>query len=952
MFRKSKNNNGTFISTLSVEQKMNSMYMLMVLMICYKIQSTISSAATCTYLPKTYNGTLPVINVANFINYVELGNNPTVFQADSTAIFMQMNKTCNNPDGCSFECTETAACYQSVFRCQSVTGCNILCKNGFACGKMILKAQQNNTSINIVCYKDSCQEMSVYVSDIASAHIHCVDEDACTDMEVFIQNMSFNAIAVSVNCYTSNACTDMNIYSDYPKTQLNMYQYSSGAILDITTGFNQSINVPEICNNDSVLLCTQQFDQDMVQRVALGTNAYMITPDQFSNNYHICKNVDGCDYLCTDIISCFQYTIDCTHSNSIGCNIICQDRLSCAFMTINAGPSTTTSISVECRGLTSCQFMEIIVTGIDAAAHIHCISALSCLSANIKFYNISARNNPNTSVSCYSVNACDRLTIEADGPLTKLNMIEFSEGVILKNDFGYSSVFGTVSCGLQKHMAYQSEMSSLESLVYPNFPCDSVTILCPVIKKFTTEHNQCIMKYFNDFTDPLNSTDICLYESLYDKVKLVCDGDCFSSNTGAPTPSPTNVPTIAPSVSPTINPSIAPTLSPSTSPSVSPTIPPTQNPTFSPFANPSSSPTYSPSHAPTYSPSQAPTRNPTAQGNIYDSKTNILFVIHHLIYRNYVLIQDKQQTVIEDMQGIIEQHYFSEKLLPSYDFFVIYIRKINDIPYKNKEQLSQVPLNDIYSSVMYLESEIEFENEYWNYISSTSQDPHFYHEVTQSLMQYFNNSYLNFTVANADSLKLIRDTETSSFGITFWTLNAILFICTVFGVAALLYNKKSFKVDSAKWIVIIFYGLQIYDVASDINLTTEIFFAVRDGKAHIPGEDAEDTIDSVKEYILVASGLGSLVCLIIPYIMNVYYASKIPQKTSKNKNCRNWFEQNQNLFITLVVFSGGCYPSLALISSHVFGMDIFDCGLSSFELTDLFKIRILTTVLSENVPQL
>eukprot|EP01084_Bolivina_argentea_P200840 343385_1 len=98
----------------------------------------------------------------------------------------------------------------------------------------------------------------------------------------------------------------------------------------------------------------------------------------------------------------------------------------------------------------------------------------------------------------------------------------------------------------------------------------------------------------------------------------------------------------------------------------------------------------------------------------------------------------------------------------------------------------------------------------------------------------------------------------------------------------------------------------------------------------------------------------SLLFLIIPYGLNIGYAAKLPntQVIKSNNTARTWFEHYQSIFILLVVISGGCYPALRLISSNVFGIHILNAGLSSFELSGLSDIRVMTTVVTENGPQL
>ena len=52
------------------------------------------------------------------------------------------------------------------------------------------------------------------------------------------------------------------------------------------------------------------------------------------------------------------------------------------------------------------------------------------------------------------------------------------------------------------------------------------------------------------------------------------------------------------------------------------------------------------------------------------------------------------------------------------------------------------------------------------------------------------------------------------------------------------------------------------------------------------------------------------------------------------------------------MFTGSCHTSLAVVSSNVFGLEFFDCGLTDYELQKLSSFKIYTSVLLENVPQL
>eukprot|EP01083_Nonionella_stella_P097192 273177_1 len=53
-----------------------------------------------------------------------------------------------------------------------------------------------------------------------------------------------------------------------------------------------------------------------------------------------------------------------------------------------------------------------------------------------------------------------------------------------------------------------------------------------------------------------------------------------------------------------------------------------------------------------------------------------------------------------------------------------------------------------------------------------------------------------------------------------------------------------------------------------------------------------------------------------------------------------------------VVFTGGCYPALALVSSRLFGLQILTSGLTQYELKGMSTIKVIGTVVLENIPQL
>ncbi len=53
-----------------------------------------------------------------------------------------------------------------------------------------------------------------------------------------------------------------------------------------------------------------------------------------------------------------------------------------------------------------------------------------------------------------------------------------------------------------------------------------------------------------------------------------------------------------------------------------------------------------------------------------------------------------------------------------------------------------------------------------------------------------------------------------------------------------------------------------------------------------------------------------------------------------------------------MILCPGAYPALSLVSSNILGLAVLNSGLSRFEINQLVKIRVVTTVVTENVPRM
>ena len=154
--------------------------------------------------------------------------------------------------------------------------------------------------------------------------------------------------------------------------------------------------------------------------------------------------------------------------------------------------------------------------------------------------------------------------------------------------------------------------------------------------------------------------------------------------------------------------------------------------------------------------------------------------------------------------------------------------------------------------------------------------------------------------------------------------------------------------DCADFTQPIKYGLQLFDITTDFNLAYLVWQYVN------AWMERNDGIEELKDFFLWFAFIMNIVFTIIPYSLNIYYTAKLPSKAviQNNPSARIWFERHQYLFIFLVVGSGGCIPALNLVSCNAFSLGVLNTGLTSFELASLSDIRVIASVITENIPMI
>eukprot|EP01083_Nonionella_stella_P080654 221711_1 len=587
-----------------------------------------------------------------------------------------------------------------------------------------------------------------------------------------------------------------------------------------------------------------------------------------------------------------------------------------------------------------------------------CITPESCIDSVI---NISS--TVTAEINCYELNACDNLQIHTDSPNTTLTLHEYSSNVLISNPVGYNQ--NNLNCGSEDAYftltMHETTLQSITNTLYPQLPCSDVIFICNDTEIENPSKYCNIETLFIDDVLTQDYYNLFDFYSCYgpiqfeDVTQLQCLGTCPQSPTSDPTAAPSFSPTL-PSTSPTGSPSYSPSFSPSQSPTYSPTNSPTNPPTSAPTTPPTTTPTETPTISPTFSPSNAPSSSPTFAPTYHPIASNdfryfieITFVLTGVNVNFNGRIGKNAMNESKHILNVLKEEYVRDDpniahqdcLLEMISIEGVEIAEIiprTAIDWTNKKQLELLVNTEC----------TEFACASIKEQSRPTND--FDDDVSDQLRAYYNIS-LELRTKNADSLEIVdKNAEVEP---TDWVLYGISTICgflMIIGFCALLFNKISPKkrcrclpgfeiVDDAKWTAVWIFALQFWDFYSDINLSVEIWNTDKDFYA---GENL----------LLLISAFGSTFFVITPYIANLVVAARIKLWIRNNSMAKSYFEGNTPLFAILVVITGGAYPALALVSSRIFGLQIMSCGLTQYELKQMSQIKVLGTVLLENVPQL
>ena len=668
------------------------------------------------------------------------------------------------------------------------------------------------------------------------------------------------------------------------------------------------LNVPSYILNDAEYIRTNDSAQYIGQTLTCDSNN--------SNRY--------CIVECNDVLSCAFSTIyfdgevlsdvvvHCSDSFScIGANILVESSTSIQ----HTYPYTSLGITIICDGEDSCNELTVNVTDV-SSFNLYCAATGSCqeVAINHEMSPGAMQYNPPgdfDAVHCVLPEVCNDLKIDTTViDNFKLFMYEFSRGVVLNNGFGYISDFGlNIECNTNRWLQFDGVLLTNSTVIqsvhneYENelFPCADVEVQCG-----WRQIRSCFMTYKfigNDIVEKFsNDSDLAFPINMNDLYQLTCNGECYEPPTESPTSSPTN------------------------------------------------SPTASPSPGPTMEPSTSPTFAPTSKDD-YDYYVEALFEIGDINKSEIIDIANSLALFIGNISYSITAGFDANRALEFQDVWV----NISEINQFGTLYLIEHPdvakFNFLKDDHLDLKSYIKCSLMTCDYICD---DPFewkpFQRFIESNIQQHYGSDFSVSVMEISGPFELYPPPDEIDY--IFYVLLGFVGVFVIIALCAFIFNEglvptisPCHQVDSGKWTAVLSFATQFYDFVGDISFSVDVWrtwFGLED-------------VDTETSRMIFASAIGSTSFIIIPYFANLYSASKIKGKQGvigRNSSAQIWFTSYSSIFTLFVMLSGSTYTATQMISSNIFGLKWLNCGLTQFELKQMFHLKVLNNVFLENVPQL
>eukprot|EP01084_Bolivina_argentea_P114016 203088_1 len=650
-------------------------------------------------------------------------------------------------------------------------------------------------------------------------------------------------------------------------------------------------------NNGTVIFqpCIPPFNQFVMHDLTSSLINYYQNNVTFNYHYResgdlflaqlFCNNESSCNVACQQSLSCFQSEFYLNGSNKL--YFLCGGINSCFETRINIYSSVY--VYLLCDATSACHGSIVNIKNVDQFM-IECIDKDSCLNMQLHVFN-----SQNVTIVCYEKNSCSSILINSSTENTHIYFYNYNENVFI--------YVPTISMETNLHCNPENAYLSLDSETYTGSLQQSVKNLfdggepCSDISfEFTSGTGKsCTTKYQYI---PIYDVYFKNYMECYPPIYI---NDIITTIECVGTPNP----------------------------SVDPTHTPTPDPTTSPTINPTSDPTSVPT--------KTPTRNPTT-ARMYDSKFRIKYAMYGLVFSNINKIID----ISWNLERLIEKGYVDhlKNFGLTFEKFWIKILTINnyniDIDRRSKRNL--ITTNK--STSVDLQSEIWCKELWCENIIQEMNKKELERKIQAQLQQYF-KSNVTFILVNKPSTDDIEELYPSSWvSLENWKTNSF-FVNGIFIILCLLYilivtciisghNKRYYSLVIWSINVWLYLNVAIYSKVSliiyGINVVQLIYmyfvyYRTKEYLRYIAVAEADDTEQNDKNNCKQSDGAGTSTDT---HILN-----------SLLSTTKQAVLNHTSIFACISVF-GGTIPSLYVIRSNIYRLQIFNLSLSSRFIRTLF----------------
>eukprot|EP01083_Nonionella_stella_P068838 183086_1 len=166
----------------------------------------------------------------------------------------------------------------------------------------------------------------------------------------------------------------------------------------------------------------------------------------------------------------------------------------------------------------------------------------------------------------------------------------------------------------------------------------------------------------------------------------------------------------------------------------------------------------------------------------------------------------------------------------------------------------------------------------------------------------------------------------------------VLFVSFMVTIFAFCHTKSAYcchekciltYTDDAKYICALLFGIQFWDFFSDVSFAYNL-----PNKSH-------NNIFFI-----------SVLFVVVPWSLNIIFLLLYRYQWSNNAEVSWWLRENTVKLVITTMICGSAQTVIELMNSKIFGLDLFEMGLSRMQLIGISKFRVWLCNVAQNIPQI